>query len=366
MPERAAAPDTDTGHRLLDISARSTLDGDLAIASHFIQSAICANTRRTYLSAQTHYRAYCAERGIHPLPVTADHMLAWLACEAASKSPRRTGRTIGSFRSAISTLHAESAWGGQPNPVNDPRVTRFIRGVISSKRTEDAAAQQQKTDSIDITPDLLGEMEAFAITDASHAQIMCWAAACTGTFALLRPNELLGSTQNPERVLQLSQITLFRAGAGNQQQRYPPNGDAAGCHFTIALGATKADQAGRNKPKVVAARPAVQAIWRWLQLRHKVGVDSPALFCLPHCIPLTHAQLRTYLQDVLESMGRGRPHISGKAFRRGGASGLLAAGEQREDAAALGHWKNERMLEIYANTLAKEKRQIEISRRMAL
>ena len=170
---------------------------------------------------------------------------------------------------------------------------------------------------------------------------------------------------NRDRALKLEQLTLYAAGAGNQQQRYPPAPNADRCHFTMSLGSTKADQAGRNKPIAIAARPAVQAMWRWLILRHSLGVASPELFRLPRTDPLTFAQLKEYLQDLLESMGRGRPHITGKAFRRGGASALYAAGEMPDDAAALGHWKDSRMVEVYANQLAKDKRQLEMSRRMA-
>lgn len=323
------------------------------------------NTRRTYTSAQKQYREYCADRSIDALPVTADHLLAWLAHEASSVSPYRTARTIGTFRSAISTMHAESAWGAQPSPIDDPRITRFCKGVVVSKRSSDKAKQSERIESIDITPELLLEMEPFAITDATSYQLMSWAAACTGTFALLRLNELLGAHMNRNRVLKLDQITLYSAGAGNQRQRYPPAPDHERCFFTIALGPTKADQAGRNKPIAVAARPAVQALWRWLIHRHALGVSSPELFRLPHHDPLTFPQLKEYLQDILESMGRGRPHITGKAFRRGGASALHAAGEQPDDAAALGHWRNSRMVEVYANQRAKDQRQLEMSRRMA-
>ena len=262
-------------------------------------------------------------------------------------------------------MHAESRWGDQPSPVLDPRITRFCKGVAVKKRGSDKAKQNDRVETIELTPDLLIEMEPFAITDATAYQIMSWAAACTGTFGLLRLNELLGAHMNRDRVLKLDQLTLYAAGAGNQQQRYPPAPNADRCHFTIALGSTKADQAGRNKPIAIAARPAVQAMWRWLILRHSLRVTSPELFRLPHTDPLTFPQLKDYLQDLLESMGRGRPHITGKTFRRGGASALHAAGETSDDAAALGHWKDSRMVEVYANQQAKDKRQLEMSRRMA-
>lgn len=302
---------------------------------------------------------------IDPLPVTADHLLAWLAYEASLAKPYRSARTIGTFRSAISTMHAESEWGSIPSPVLDPRITRFCKGVAVQKRQSDKARRSDRIETIDLTPDLILEMEAFAITDASPEETMCWSAACTGTFGLLRLNELLGAPMNRDRILKLDQITLYRAGAGKQQQGYPPAPNADGCHFAIILGPTKADQAGRNKPIVIAARPAVQALWRWLGVRHRLEVTRPELFCMPRSDPLTLTRLTEYLQDLLESMGRGRPHITGKAFRRGGASALHASGEASADAASLGHWKDGRMVELYANQQAKERRQLEMSRRMA-
>jgi hypothetical protein len=79
---------------------------------------------------------------------------------------------------------------------------------------------------------------------------------------------------------------------------------------------------------------------------------------------VTLRQVTDYLKDTLESLGHGRPHITGKAFRRGGASALVASNTPAAAAAAAGRWKSLAMPLVYANHAAKQSQALEISRAM--
>src|SRR5690606_38348736 len=122
---------------------------------------------------------------------------------------------------------------------------------------------------------------------------------------------------------------------------------------------------GQSPPRVVAARMAVEALWRRMRLRVEIGAEGPELFRAPGEQPLPTTKLLDFLCDWLQATGHGRVHLTGKAFRRGGASGLIAGGVPRADAAAAGGWKSLAMLDTYASTQAKKERAVAVSRGMA-
>ena len=106
-------------------------------------------------------------------------------------------------------------------------------------------------------------------------------------------------------------------------------------------------------------------MWKWFCLRSSLGATSPALFSLPNGEYLTEAMVISHIQDGLEKLGRGRPKITGKGFRRGGASTLIGNNVPRVEAAAAGGWKSLAMLDTYANAASKQKRALMVSRNMA-
>lgn len=279
------------------------------------------------------------------------------------------------FRSALSTMHEESVWAHLPNPItSDPRVGRLLTGVAKSRRAVHFADERQKAEperSLDLTPALLAELAPLASRSDSPRLAMHWAAACLGTFGLLRLNELLGSAAHPERVLRTSQLKFCRTAACIPAM-LPPQGLAATPdHLELNLLDTKADQLGANPPLRVATPLAVEAVWRWMLARRNLHRASPSpgnvpqyIFALPGEDPLTLRTLVRFLQDCLEKAGHGRPRITGKAFRRGGASAVVAANLPASVAAAAGRWASPHMPLVYASQEAKQRQALEISRAM--
>ena len=76
-------------------------------------------------------------------------MVDWLAHEATRDDKELAARSLGVYRSALSTMHEESAWAHLPNPITaDPRVARLLEGVKKARRSvhfEAARAAPERT-----------------------------------------------------------------------------------------------------------------------------------------------------------------------------------------------------------------------------
>jgi len=304
-------------------------------------------------------------------PFTDITIINWLSHVA--ESTNRFAATIRTYRSAISTLHAESEWGHLPNPAQSIRVGRFMTGLERERAPYEALVRRSRLPTVDVTGNLLCELEPISRGNTPHT-IMCWAAATLGTFAILRIGELIATRLNSDRFLKVDQIKFYRDEDGRTLVGLlAPGVDIDKYekpdHFKLHLGATKTDQLGRGTTKVVGAGLGVRAMWRWMHLRRDMEIKysrtTNELFRVPGADSLTVTQVISHIQDGLESKGRGRPKITGKGFRRGGASTLVGGNTPAADAAAAGGWKSIAMLDTYANREAKERRALAVSKKMA-
>lgn len=337
----------------------------MAPVDEFISNAICANTRRTYQGPQLRYTAWCAANGREPLPITPENLMTFLAFEAAPQFDRTT-RTIAVYRSALSTMHEESAYGGQPNPVDDPRVARLLKGVARTKMELDAEKRAARVQADVLTPRFLVDNEAyFGVGADDPHEIMAWAACCLGVFGALRKTELLGSHYYPERRLRHSQITFHLADAAHTVAGTPTHYDAdLLSHFSVALGPTKADPLGKNPPHLIYSAVAIRAMWRWVNIRKKLNrADLPHLF-YDHSTQthLTIKHLQDFVSRMYKSLSLKPPKITGKSFRKGAASELVSSGVPNAVGADLGRWKTAAMVDTYATPAAKALRYEKMSR----
>lgn len=343
----------------------------------YSSSAISANTARTYAKAAERYQLFCAAQGWDPAPAAVTAVTAAEFIAALGQEGRLCSRTIGVYRSALSTWRLQSTLADGPNPLLSVAVERVIKGIVRERQPIEAEARSVRLSTIDVTPALLDALQPFLVPSfpggRSPHRLMRWAAANVATYALLRPSEALGSPQHPDRALLASQITFFMSKGSDHVGALGPVGvDPATLplpdHFTIALGPTKADQQGLNPPIAVAARPAVLALWVWMHRRRDLALAKPSepqLFCVPGFAALRLPELTEAIADACVASGRPRPHLSGRAFRRGGASGLMAGGAARPDMRRAGRWRSNAMPEVYASAEAKAERALEASRAMA-
>ena len=145
------------------------------------------------------------------LPVNESTFIEWITYIASTTS--LFAATIGTYRSAISTLHAESDWGHLPNPVNTARVSRIIDGIKREKAPREASLRLQREPTVDVTGELLSELEIHQPL-ATPLTTMCWAAACLGTFAILRISEFIPSPKRVDRAIleRFSHLTYCSIG----------------------------------------------------------------------------------------------------------------------------------------------------------
>lgn len=347
-----------------------------AAVLRFTNSAISANTARTYAKPVARYQAFCEARGWDASPgavtaVTLAEFVAALGAEGRLKT-----RSIGVYRSAISTWRVLNTLSDGPNPATSVAVDRVIRGIARERQPVEAEARAARLSSFDVTPALLAALQPFLAPSfparTRPHELVRWAAANVATYALLRPSELLGSPQHPERALLESQITFYMTKGSDHVGALCPRGvDPCSVqtpdHFTIALGPSKADQQGLNPPIPVAARPAVLALWVWMHARRDLSTTlplAPQLFRVPGFAALRLPELTDAIADACEASGRPRPHVAGRAFRRGGASDLMAAGAAGPVMQAAGRWRSYAMPELYSSMESKIERAMEASRSM--
>lgn len=331
-----------------------------------VKAAVADSTRRVYNSAQIRYRTYCVDTALNAFPMTVEKVLGFLHDEAMDHPLERTAGTIKTYRSALSLLHIESIWGHLPNPTSDILVTRYLTGLTRVKHDSDAAKAAARATPLNLGPSLMIQLEPWVATAHRPGDLMHWAATTLGAFGGLRISELLGSSSlKPSRRLRIEQITFIRNGPG---KRVADPGRVLECgelpsHYLVALESTKADQLATNPPTPIAAPVAVRAMWRWRQWQAKEARTRPESALFFHVHDLTQAHLFEWITRIFVELGEGEPHLTGKSFRRGAASDLVATCPLT-DAALITRHASLSMPLVYASSESKQERAIAISRAM--
>ena len=289
------------------------------------------STQKTYHTAITLFTQFCAERGFDMFPLRVDHGAEWLTLMAESGG--RTAATISLYKSALHTLFSstQSFADNSPNPFAHPKLKRLLKGIANSKAAPERVANTAANrECAPLTFDIVRRLRAVH-SDTEPREVMMFAAIALATAACMRPSELLGSITYPERALTANQVTFFTALQSITPVTPVSGTVASSC--TVHLLVTKTHLEG--EVRTVSAEEAVQAIWRWFIISG-AGGHTP-LFQL-HACPLTTNSLIGHLRRKLKLIGLGHLYVTGKCFRRGGASTLSALGASAEDIAAAGGW----------------------------
>jgi hypothetical protein len=329
---------------------------------------VADSTRRTYAAPLAAYRQFCLQRGACPLPCSVSIAKAgdWLAHVALSG--RVSGNTVRTYRSALSTAWEEAGVQGD-NPLRSALVDRITLGASKLLKDRDMAARAAREVTVELTPTLLAQFHPYVVEASGQAGAreplaatglaMVWAAACLGVFGLLRPNEFLYVGQKASKALLADAITFRAAPNHEAQQGLLPRGSVVTAasvpdRFEVALGATKADALGRNGRLIIAARMAVEALWRWMHVRRDAGHAPHApLFVQENGMALASRKLLVQIATWYARLTGVEPKITGRAFRRGGASDMLRAGASIPDIMAAGRWRSPAMVGVYANAEAR-------------
>ena len=322
-----------------------------ASVDFYITNSIAPSTRRTYRSAVQRFRSFRDERGwLRDDPITADHAAAWFA--ALADRGQVQSRTIAVYKSALHTAAEQEAELGctQPNPLDDPRVRRVIRGI--TRERADPERQRLRTQQAPLTFDVVCSLRAhYRLTDAREA--MHYAAVTLAVATASRPSEVFGTSLLPDRAICARQIRFYADAAGSK--RLEPHAGAAAAaataphHYEFTLEVSKTDQQRRGVVKLVSAATAVQALWTHCCALGATS-DQP-LFSMGGTQLSLNAVLQRARRALIAS-GRSElaSHLGGKSFRRGGASTLSAAGISDADIARLGWARGSTVgSDVYAN-----------------
>lgn len=335
-------------------------------------AAISASTRASYAAPLRRYVEWCGRSAHDPSAssLTWESAASFLA-ELASEG-ELFAASIRTHRSALSTWWAEALLPGAC-PLDDPRMTRLMEGVAKTLRAGDSRKRASRTITISLTFDLIRAIDAAgAGTRATAAEdIMRWAAVTLGAYGGLRPNEFLSTPGKREHAMRPEALLFFTTADSPLQSTLPPPG-AASEHapvpdrFRVDLGATKADPLGRDRYTWIAAPRAVRAMWRWVNLRRALAPPPNAeLFRVPGSPALSQSRLTLFLSTWAGiAMGTPPPKVTGRCFRRGMASSLMASGAPLPSMQATGRWRGAAMPAVYSDAASMEARRIAVSRAM--
>lgn len=301
-----------------------------------MRAAIAPTTRKTYSSAIKSFKQWRLDRGALPdSPATAQEACTWIA-KLADSGLRSSSLSV--YKSALHTLFEEESHpdGDQRNPLDSRQLKRVLTGIAN-------AQIERRPRHAPSAPLMFSTLRLLPFSDNNPRDIMLLAAAALGVAATLRPSELLGSRDYPERRLTVAQLTFF-SDAG-RTQIHPPNGSPQ--HLALHLFRTKTHKKGETKH--VTAPFAIAAVWKWLSIHPSLDSPASTLFALKGRKPLSTHALVKVLQRRHREAGFGDVRFTGKCFRRGGSSTLAAQGIDAADIASLGWAPNSPMWKIYAN-----------------
>jgi hypothetical protein len=335
-----------------------------------MEAAIAGSTRKTYDSALQAYQRWCGEQrpalDPSPLAITVASAGNYLASRVDDGS--LMARSLLVHRSALSTAWVEAAAAASPpvsgdNPLQAVALSRVLDGAAKALRGADAGKRASRPVTVSLTPDMLARCPApNLLAPRDTRAIARWAAAHVGVYGCLRPGEFLGdeAAVRAEEVrffdAQMRAMELMRSCWEAQTKEKP----------TVAklrLGPTKADQFAHNEPVTIAAAAPIAALWAWMHTRRAAGAppDGP-LFAIPGERTLSINEMNGVITSWLELVTGERVKVTGRAYRRGGASALIAAGAPIPDAQLAGRWATPRMPLVYADAAAREAQALAVAR----
>jgi len=226
-------------------------------------------------------------------------------------------------------------------------VGRVLDGI------EQAQAARAQARALSAAPDeasplLYPTLQRMAFSPHHARDRMMKAAAYLAVSAGLRPSELLGSSHAKERALKREQLKFFVDQAGTVPVAAAPGGDAAPAVLELTLRITKTSQL-RAVTKLVKAPAAVAAVWAWFAETQARGPSALLFQLLPGGAPLSTFALCREMERRHEQSGLGVIRLTGKSWRRGGASTLAMLGYEAGDIAALGWTPDSHQWKRYAS-----------------
>lgn len=323
-------------------------------ATQLMQQAIAPSTRATYVTAIKNYvqwcKSQCLSRDIGSS--TPRDVCEWLTHLAVTQE--RNSNTIALYRHALKTCIREQQGvtsTSELSPCDHFTVLRVLKG-IQRRASVPESLQRLANSATPITADMVRSIHAAGFIHTLADQ-RSFAALALGVSGFMRPGEFLGSS-----VLTWGQMTFYQQdGTPAVTPTHIPD------HLTLRLPITKTDQMGRGRTIHIATPIAVTAAWGWYQQRSPSSTSTSPIFHNASGTVLTLSRLLGTVRDWLSRAGYTHLNVQGRSFRRGGASGMAAAGESAATIQRAGRWRSDAAT-LYIGSKAEQTRAIEASRRL--
>jgi len=228
---------------------------------------------------------------------------------------------------------------GYTNPIKDNRIIyQLLRGI---KRT---IGVKEKQIRLPITSAIIRQMlDRLPRQERSYEDKLVFAAACTGTYGLLRAGEFVQTDHNQMELLTLSQLSLFNA------QNQPINFHTAtaieltrASYYVVHLHQSKADPFRFGADVMIANLTAIQALIDYIIIHPRRLYPTAALFINRDQSNLTRTQLMIDIRKHLMKSGVKDAHLfHGHSFRKGGAQTLKELGVDAETIQLFGRWASD-------------------------
>ena len=246
------------------------------------------------------------------------------------------------------------------SPFDSKLVVAALRGIDKALAPADRAARESRVVTAALEPRQVIRLQGVLTPrESTDEQVMIWAAALLGSYGLLRPNEFLGSYLHQDRNLRAHQLEFFVQRDTPCPIKLAPGSADNPSSVRLRLGATKADQLGTNKPLVLTGSAVVSALWRWSRRRLAYSADAQGgpFFRVEGQRPLSIRTLLTRLETAMRTVDPAWSHrLTGRCFRRGGATELVRDGAAIDDIKAAGRWKSTPMVFTYSEPAAVQQR----------
>ena len=341
----------------------------------YLHQGISVSTTKSYSIAVNHYLSYCEDRGWNPNRVpTSEYAEEWIA--SLGDSGRISANTARVYKAAMSNWHKKRSTA--TDPFSSDRITLMMNGIERSKAEREQHKREAKPAPVSFTMDMARDfIDYCAEWSKSHdssARVYA-AAAGVATACALRPSELFGSANQPERRITVSQLKFYSSQnelmvpSINSSQVSSSAAAAASSYphyFSLHLKASKTNQMGRTEEIHSATKAAVRALWEW---RTERGGEEGPLFIRgssdrrPLLTSCLLNFIRSWLNQIHSGLNSSR-RITGKCFRRGGASTLNSLGATSRELNDIGRWRTKDMWKTYADSDSKKKRALETSQKM--
>lgn len=279
-------------------------------ANYLVRHGIRESTARTYTSAQKRYLDFCFQYNLHPLPISEDTLLKYIAFLDLSKL---THGSVLVYLAAVRSFHIEE--GITYNLNSRPRVRRALNAL----RINGGAPGQKHPITFDILDKLRSQIPE------TYNGLVSWCAMTLSFFGCLRMAEVLPSTThfNPSRHIQVKDVNFKDNSVIVRIKQSKTDRDNTG--FSVHIGCSGV---------------ATCAYCSLKQLLYTFPARSPTspLFSFADGSLLTKPILIGLTRSYLQAISLDPRHYSGHSFRAGCATSAALAGCADYEIQLMGRW----------------------------